>query len=628
MSSSACEVAAPFRVALVGMPFGTDPGVPSIQLGLLQAVAERAGFPTDTYHLYVDLAQRLGADICRVAGVHRGHLTGEWLFSVAAFGADAHDADEEYFRAFPGALAPFQDAGKDAAYLSELRREVLPRFIDDCLELTDWGQYGVVGFSSCFQQNAASLALARRIKERYPGMAIVLGGANLEGDMGPEHVRAFPFVDYVVVGEGDAAFPALLQRLAAGEDPSDIQGVASRSQEGVRFSGQAAPVRDLDALPVPNYDDYFQRARRLGQLKPGQLQWKLFFESSRGCWWGAKQHCTFCGLNGLGMGYRAKSPGRVLAELAELAQRYRVYRFAAVDNILDMGYIQKVFAGLEESRADYDLYYEVKANLSREQLRTLYRGGIRGIQPGIESLSTHVLRLMRKGSTMLQNIRLLKWCTYYGITVDWNLIYGFPGETEEDYRRQLEIVKHLSHLHPGNGPLRIWLERFAPYFHDRVSFPVRDVRPEASYRYIYPAHVDLDKLAYFFDYTMEQTTSGAIHLETRAWIQEWWRRWQSDQRDQLVYRRTPDELLISERRGAAPGKVHVLGGPWAPAYEYCSETMRSPAQVLGHLQTSDLGADLCEELVAARLDNLCRQGLMVGEDGQYLSLALPANPNW
>lgn len=60
MSGRACKVAAPFRVALVGMPFGTDPGVPSIQLGLLQAIAERAGFPTETYHLYVDLAQRLG----------------------------------------------------------------------------------------------------------------------------------------------------------------------------------------------------------------------------------------------------------------------------------------------------------------------------------------------------------------------------------------------------------------------------------------------------------------------------------------------------------------------------------------------------------------------------------------
>ena len=48
-------------------------------------------------------------------------------------------------------------------------------------------------------------------------------------------------------------------------------------------------------------------------------------------------------------------------------------------------------------------------------------------------LSTHVLKLMRKGTSMLQNLRLLKWCRYYGIEVAWNLIWGFPGETEEDY---------------------------------------------------------------------------------------------------------------------------------------------------------------------------------------------------
>ena len=72
----------------------------------------------------------------------------------------------------------------------------------------------------------------------------------------------------------------------------------------------------------------------------------------------------------------------------------------------------------------------------------------------------------------------------------------------------------------------------------------------------------------------------------------------------------------------------LTSGGTVLAYEFCSETMRTPAQVLGHLQGAGLGSDLCIELVAARLDNLCRQGLMVGEDGQYLSLALPANPNW
>ena len=47
---------------------------------------------------------------------------------------------------------------------------------------------------------------------------------------------------------------------------------------------------------------------------------------------------------------------------------------------------------------------------------------MRRIQPGIESLSDHVLKLMRKGTTALQNIQLLKWCREYGVQPEWNLL--------------------------------------------------------------------------------------------------------------------------------------------------------------------------------------------------------------
>src|SRR5208282_1850439 len=249
---------APFRVALVAMPFGPDAAAPdaaapSPQLGLLRAIAEEAGFATDTYHLYLDLAARLAPEVYANISEYRDQLTGEWLFSVAAFGAQAQDPDEEYFRAFPGAVECFKKSGKDPSYLSSLRHIILPQYISDCLAMVDWADYQVVGFSSSFQQHVASLALARRIKESYPGVTIVFGGANLEGEMGPEHVRAFPFIDYAVVGEGDVVFPAVLRCLAGGQDAGALAGVASRGPRGVRFAGQAAPVHDLDALPALNY---------------------------------------------------------------------------------------------------------------------------------------------------------------------------------------------------------------------------------------------------------------------------------------------------------------------------------------------------------------------------------------
>src|SRR5208283_801005 len=119
----------PFRVALVSLPFGPDAATPSPQLGLLRAIAEEAGFATDTYHLYLDLAARIGPEVYSNLCKYRGQVTSEWLFTVAAFGAQAQDSDEEYFRAFPGAVEWFKERGKDASYLSSLRHAILPQYI-------------------------------------------------------------------------------------------------------------------------------------------------------------------------------------------------------------------------------------------------------------------------------------------------------------------------------------------------------------------------------------------------------------------------------------------------------------------------------------------------------------------
>ena len=671
-----------FRVALVCMPFATAL-VPSIQVGLLTAITEQAGFQTDAYHLNLNLAASLTPEVYEPLCFHRGHMTGEWLFSVAAFGQEAQEDDALYFKAFPEEIAWIKKQGKDAAFFSSLRHEILPRYIGDCLQMVDWGRYAVVGFSSTFQQNVASLALARRIKERYPLIKIVFGGANFEGEMGPEYVRAFPFIDYAIVGEGDIAFPALLrylvdrkgERMVEADTASDIYrphaaahgtrrriaympgrstsygevtnqsemmedlqaslstagitedvpfGVVMRTTNGIAFPGQVKPVRDMDTLPTPNYDEYFERSKCLG-LTARRI---IPFESSRGCWWGQKHHCTFCGLNGYGLAFRAKTPKRVFEELSELARKHRISYFEAVDNILDLKYLKDFFTTIAETRTDYQFFYEVKANLTREQVRTLYRGGVRSIQPGIESLSSHVLQLMRKGCTMLQNVRLLKWCRYYNMSVGWNLIWGFPGETVEDYLQEQEVLKLISHLQPPRGYSRIWLERFAPYFTDRGLFPIHDIQPEASYRYVYPPQVALDRVAYYFDYHMEQTVPDNMHEETRDLVEEWKRRWNARSPDTLVYRRTNNALFIDENRGLGHRISYAFDGHAALIYEYCSDNMQTCATVVEFLKTAFGWPRFSNGDVQRTLEEFCRLGLMLTENGKYLSLALPVNPNW
>jgi ribosomal peptide maturation radical SAM protein 1 len=617
-----------FRVALICMPFASAK-IPSIQVGLVSAIAERAGFETDAFYFNLDLAAQLSPDLYERLCEHRGHMTGEWLFAKAAFGADAPKEADDFFTSFPEEAVWAKTIGKDQEFLLDLRRRVLPSFIESCLTGVDWGRYGLVGFSSTFQQNVACLALAHRIKECFPAVAIIFGGANMESEMGPECARAFPFIDYVVSGEADAVFPALLRSLATNDSTPGFAGVTVRAKNGLlEGGGQTQPVTDLNASPFPNYSAYFDRAIELGLLSHYKSLWTLPVESSRGCWWGKKHHCTFCGLNGLGMSFRAKSPDRFLDELKELSSKHNMGSFYVVDNILDLKYLPTVFANIEHNKIDYRFFYEVKANLTRAQIQSLRRGGVRFVQPGIESMSTQVLQLMRKGCSMLQNIRCLKWCLYYNIQVGWNLITGFPGETEECYERQLEVLKCITHLEPPSSFSRIWLERFSPYYHDRESFPVSDVRPKASYRYVYPSHVDLEKLAYFFDYEMGATVPAGSHEATRSFVSQWRADWNSDKRHSLTYRRTSDVLLLDYNWGPERQSTYNISGALAIIYESCVETMHSVGHVVNCLRNSREGYELSPDEVREAMDELCHRRLMLSEDGKYLSLAIPSDPNW
>lgn len=609
-------------VALVFMPFAI-PERPSIQLGLLSEIAKREGHHATCHHLNLELAAKYPETYGGMC-TFRGHMTGEWLFSYAAFGDDAHLDDDAYLDEFPSEIAQAARGGIDRKTLIKMRRKILPAFIDAQIDAEDWGAYDVVGFSSTFQQHCASLAMARRLKARWPHLQIVIGGANVEGTMGRETARAFPYVDHVAIGEGDLAFPALLRAISEGDAKREIAGIF-RVGEPER---SVVPFDDLDSSPIPNYDEYFDRFNKLGLAKYQNYLPALPLETARGCWWGRKHHCTFCGLNGDGMEFRRKTGARALDELRSLSDRYGLMMFQSTDNILDMKYLTEFFPKIEADQNDYTFFFEVKSNVTRAQLAQMRRGGVMWIQPGIESMSTDILSLMEKGCTMLHNVRLLKWSLYYKVRVGWNLLWGFPGETEAHYADEYNILSKIPHLEPPNAVTRLWLERFSPIYSDRKRFPAKFLTPERSYTHIYPPDVDLENLAYFFDYALENTTAPDIHERTSQLVDAWSARWHSDNRPGLWYRHAGDTVWIADSRDPQNKTTHRFDGPLGQAYVACTDTMQSPANVVEAVNKK-MGAGTINEADAEQiLDMYCEQSLMVGERGLYLGLALPSNPNW
>ncbi|MEU6142929.1 RiPP maturation radical SAM C-methyltransferase [Streptomyces sp. NPDC047081] len=608
-------------VLLVCMPF-MDDRRPSLQIGLLKAIARTHGFPAHTLHANLDFAAALGVDRYRLLAGESGCQLGDWLFSPEAFGSAAPDSQERFLDLYVDGIARAHEMCPDTlrAGLLRIRQHDVPAYLDALVEAYPWDRFRLVGFTSTFQQNTASIALARRLKERYPDLFIVFGGANFDSVMGMELVRGVPCVDAAIIGEADTAFPILLEALAGDGDLDAVPGLARKVSGHVVTAPPSPLVTRLDDLPAPDYDEYFEHAEHLGLL-PATARRSVYLpiETARGCWWGTRHHCTFCGLNGKTMEFRSKSAERVLDEFAHQTRRYRSFRFEAVDNILDMRYLRTLFPALVESGAQYELFYEVKANLSRRQLELLADAGVVQMQPGIESFSSHVLRLMRKGVTAAQNVNLLRWAQHYGIRVSWNLLWGFPGETREDCADQAAALWQLEHLQPPGSAARITMERFSPLFTDREGI-LRDLRPDPSYAHIYPADLDLARIAYFFSCDIDGALPDSAYVSLRRAAADWQDAWRDEAGPPVLeYRQAPHYVQIHDNRRKGSEGTYLFEGFAADLYLACCER-----PVTADALRRRLAPRGSVEAVERALKEFAEAGLVFRDGPLTVALAVPA----
>jgi radical SAM superfamily enzyme YgiQ (UPF0313 family) len=265
--------------------------------------------------------------------------------------------------------------------------------------------------------------------------------------MGEELTRRIDCIDYAAIGEADVAWQEFLQALAEQRSGHRARHHCAPQRQH-HAADSRAPLEISTPARCPTTRNISTASTAWARGGGAQHMAYLPFETPRVRWWGQKHHCTFCGLNGTTMRFRA-SRRRALSELAMLSRRYRCFNFEAVDNIVDPNYFKSFFPVLASEARDYQFFYETVQPHPR-QAETAGRSRVRSIQPGIESLSTPVLALMRKGVSGAQNVNTLRWASYYGIHVGWNLLYGFPGETTADYAQQLALP-WLRHLQPPEG---------------------------------------------------------------------------------------------------------------------------------------------------------------------------------
>lgn len=641
------------EIAFVNMPFFSV-SRPSLGLSLLKADLDRLGYSSDVHYLNLSFASFIGYDLYdQLEGQPEGRLALEWIFAESLWG-DNQDLDQEYLERLRKQL----DRDLAEQFIPRLMacRGKINQFYEQAMNQISWGSYKIIGFSSMFQQQMASLSMARRLKEAFADLFIIFGGANCEGPMGSTLLKSFPFIDAVCSGEGDIAFPLLIQRLFTKEKPQHISGILQRgdppnghmralpiysiaslhASDSVASVGESKPlqkqagdnytdaqdhtaatVAEIDELPYPDFKDYFDQIDK-ADFAPS-VAISLPFETSRGCWWGERHHCTFCGLNGTSMKFRYKSPRRAIDEVKYLVDHYgdRTKQLTAVDNILPMSYFNDVIPSFSE--LGVKVFYETKANLREEHVATLRQGNVRNIQPGIESLSTPVLKLMRKGVTAIQNLQLLKLCVQYGITPSWNFLIGFPGETITDYEGVIDLIHAIPHFKPPCFMSRVRFDRFSPYFFESANLGVRHLTPFYSYRYLYPTFKEetLFDLAYYFTGTFD----GQERIsEYESGLSEAVKNWQEKHRTSALFEIEFDDfLIVSDFRYGRDKHFHIFQTPWNSVYKEFHR-ITSAKKVLASTESiPGLSANDIEGFI----EYLQSNQLVWREKQDILSLAIP-----
>ena len=620
------------EVALIFMP-SASVLQPSMALGQIQAQLLEAKQKVFSWYLNIEFARAFGVADYEIIGNQRGVAVqlGEWLFAEAAWGEPTAMPEAEFLSvADIETSALSHDYGDPIKRILDIRRELVPKFLDDAAQkLCAIPQLRVVGFSCMFFQTLPSIALSRRIKELRPEIKIVFGGPSMHGEMGRSYMEVLPWLDVVAIGEADRTIPSLFKGLIQGEIPSNLgdtlwrEGVGHPIQEG----GAPIPADDalLDALPVPDFTEYFFAMKQTGFLADRSIQERIYvpYETSRGCWWGQKKHCTFCGLNSLGMSYRSKSPERALEIISESRKRWGIKKLFAVDNILPQNYYETVLPALKEGplSGDLEIFCEIKTNVTREKIKILADAGVKHIVPGIESLSSNMLRCIDKGVTALHNTYALKLFSEYGVMPGWGLLIRIPGERAEDYSEMTALVPKLVHLHPPfGGPRQIEMHRFSPY-HFRSEKFVHSYKPQNWYQGLFPEGLlDINKVAYYFDAEWRDVVDIALHKPLSEVIWRWVDLW----RDRS---RTPKLTVQSNDRGGVDifdSRADEKFGTWRlDSTEAALYGLLADPLPRNRFDQKAKALGLHESESETMLDEFLARDLVVELDGKLLALALP-----
>ncbi len=572
------------RVMIALMPWASI-DFPGLGPALVRSILNHQGYPCDMMYgnlAFCDFLENDGFIINQISKLPISEIA----FSPLYFNISSDEAAATLEKFVEGSSREGEERRCSTEFYKNIVHQA-ERCIDYLFSSTAWENYDVVGFSVMMQQTVASLALARRIKQQYPHISILFGGPSTSAPMGDEMIKSFPEIDYILQGEVDSTIVPFVEALRDDKkNLTSVPGLLYRGQKNeILKTAHNKPYFKMDELPVPDYEPYFSQ---LNQYHLNNIEPYLQIETSRGCWWGEKHHCTFCGIDDEILKYRTKSDDRVLNEIMQLATKHKSLEFFPVDSIISHEAFNSLLPKIAELRNElgYDLsfFFECKSNLSTHQLNRFKDAGVRSVQPGMESFSDNILRLMDKGTTGAKQVQCLKLCAEQDIVVNWNLIYENLDETEEDYQVMIDLIPFITHLPPlhEEGMIPVQLNRYAPLHNTPERFGIANITPKSYYYDIFcDPEIDHESLAFYFNFdrvTLPSPKLKTLYSRLREELDAWRENYATKM---LVQRRGPGFIKIRDKRKLAyPGKdIHQtalieIEGIEAEIFAACDEVVR------------------------------------------------------
>ncbi|MDD4178950.1 MAG: radical SAM protein [Candidatus Margulisbacteria bacterium] len=275
-----------------------------------------------------------------------------------------------------------------------------------------------------------------------PRIKTVIGGVH--ATVLPEQTMAeCPAIDLLVVGEGEAVFADII----SGRESGEILGLAYRADEEIVINPSRPVIVDLDTIKMParhllRMDEYTKKSKYL--IRGVSLRGTSIF-TSRGC----PYACSFCaGPLVFGRGVRFHSVDRVIAEIEQIVERYKVEGIYFADDMFSakrdraLEICERLISSGLSKKIVFAVQLKVNA-VDEVLLKKLKQAGCIQVEYGFESGSQRILELMNKRSTVEQNVRAAELTRSLGLRFLANIITGMPGETKEDFMATIDFIKRI-----------------------------------------------------------------------------------------------------------------------------------------------------------------------------------------